>query len=235
MNIILLFPDDLTAPDHACLSGRRRTHVLEVHRADVGDTLRVGLLGGALGMGTVTRLDAEALELDLILDTPPPPPLPLTLVLALPRPKVLNRALIAASSLGVSRLVLLHTARVEKAYWGSPRMSDDNLLLQRVLGLEQARDTRLPELQLERRFRPFVEDRLPALAADSLRLVAHPGDHPPCPRAVPGPVTLVIGPEGGLVPFEVDLLATAGFQPVDLGPRILRVETALAALVGRLY
>jgi len=235
MNIILLFPDDLQSPSHARLTGRRLTHVLEVHRAEEGDTLKVGLLDGNLGTGTVTRLDAEALELDLDLVAAPPPKLPLTLILALPRPKVLNRALIAASSLGIHRIVLLHTARVEKAYWGSPRMSEENLLHQRVLGLEQARDTVLPTLQIERRFRPFVEDRLPALASDSLRVVAHPGDHPPCPRAVEGPVTLVVGPEGGLVPFEIELLQVAGFQPVDLGPRILRVETALAALAGRMF
>ena len=88
---------------------------------------------------------------------------------------------------------------------------------------------------IEKRFKPFVEDRLPALAADTLGLVGHPGDFPACPRAVERPVTLAIGPEGGWIPYEVEKLQTAGLQPVQLGERILRVETAVTALLARLF
>jgi RsmE family RNA methyltransferase len=49
------------------------------------------------------------------------------------------------------------------------------------------------------------------------------------------PVTLAIGPEGGWIEAEVQSLIRAGLKPLDLGPRILRTETALAALVGRLF
>lgn len=234
MNLLLLTPEDLIAPDRARLAGRRLAHVREVHRATVGQSLRVGLLGGPQGTGLVTRLDDEALGLDLTLDTPPPPKLPWTLVLALPRPKVLNRMIASATSLGVARIVLVNAWRVEKAYWKSPRMAQENLLHQRVLGLEQARDTVLPDLRLARLFRPFIEEDLPGLAQGTHRLLAHPGAPKPCPRAVNGPLTLAIGPEGGWIPAEVESLLAAGFEPVDLGPRILRTETALAALAGRL-
>jgi RsmE family RNA methyltransferase len=183
----------------------------------------------------VTRLDGQALELEVTLDRLPPPKLPLTLVLALPRPKVLNRVLAAATSLGAARIYLVNAWKVEKSYWKSPRLAEANLLLQRILGLEQARDTRLPELHLRRLLRPFAEDELPGLLAGTTALLAHPGAAAVCPRAVAGPVTLVIGPEGGFIPAEVDLLGRSGCLPVDLGPRILRVETALAAIVGRLF
>ncbi|MBU2010696.1 MAG: 16S rRNA (uracil(1498)-N(3))-methyltransferase, partial [Gammaproteobacteria bacterium] len=93
----------------------------------------------------------------------------------------------------------------------------------------------LPEVIIEKRFKPFVEDRLPQLAADTLGLVGHPGDFPHCPRAVTQPVTLAIGPEGGWIPYEVDKLAAAGLRPVQLGERILRVETAVSALLARLF
>ena len=89
--------------------------------------------------------------------------------------------------------------------------------------------------QIEKRFKPFVEDRLPQLAAGTLGLTGHPGDYPACPRAVERPVTLAIGPEGGWIPYEVDKLAEAGLQPVQLGERILRVETAVTALLARLF
>lgn len=234
MNLILLLDEDFVAPGRVRLSGRRLQHVLEVHRAGVGDQLTVGRLGGLLGRGQVTAL-GETLEMDVVLDQPPPPKLPLTLVLALPRPKVLNRALAAATSLGVARIYLVNAWKVEKSYWKSPRMAADNLLLQRVLGLEQAKDTVLPELHLRRLLRPFAEDELPALARESLALVAHPGAAEPCPRALEGPATLVIGPEGGFLEEEVAMLARAGCRPVHVGARILRVETAIASLLGRLF
>ncbi|HEX6097633.1 MAG TPA: 16S rRNA (uracil(1498)-N(3))-methyltransferase [Thermoanaerobaculia bacterium] len=234
MNLILLFEDDFVAPDVAQLRGRRLEHVTGVHRAAVGASLGVGVAGGRIGTGVVTRLD-EVLELQVTLDREPPPPLPLTLVLALPRPKVLNRVIASATSLGVKRILLVNAWRVEKSYWKSPRLSEENLLLQSVLGLEQAKDTVLPSITLHRLFRPFVEDELPSIAGDSLALVAHPVAAAPCPRAVTTPVTLAIGPEGGFIAQEVESLQRLGFAPVSLGDRILRVETAVAALIARLF
>lgn len=235
MNLVLLLPEDLVAPDRAVLTGRRLAHVREVHRAGLGDDLTVGLLGGAMGRGRVLRLDEAALELALTLDQAPPPKLPLTLVIAVPRPKVLNRVVAAAASLGAARLVLLNAWKVEKAYWASPRMKPENLRDQLILGLEQAKDTVLPELRLARLFRPFVEDELPGLLAGGMGLLAHPGAGAVAPKALAVPVTLAIGPEGGWIDAEVQSLLKAGMGPLDLGPRILRTETALAVLVGKLF
>lgn len=234
MNLILLFENDFVASDVAQLRGRRLEHVIGVHRAAVGASLAVGVAGGRIGTGVVTRLD-DVLELHVTLDREPPPPLPLTLVLALPRPKVLNRAIASATSLGVKRIFLVNAWRVEKSYWKSPRLSEENLLLQRVLGLEQAKDTVFPAIETRRLFRPFVEDELPSIADGSLSLVAHPVAAVPCPRAVDRPITLAIGPEGGFIAQEIDSLARIGFTPVSLGARILRVETAVAALIARLF
>ncbi len=234
MNLILLFEDDFVAPGVAQLRGRRLEHVTGVHRAAVGASLVVGVLNGRIGTGAVSRLD-DVLELQVTLDREPPPPLPLTLILALPRPKVLNRVIASATSLGVKRIILINAWRVEKSYWKSPRLSEENLLLQRVLGLEQARDTVLPVIETRRLFRPFVEEELPSIARDSLALVAHPVAAGSCPRAVGHPVTLAIGPEGGFITQEVESLQRIGFAPVSLGARILRVETAVAALIARLF
>lgn len=234
MNLVLLFPEDLVAPDRALLTGRRLAHVRMVHRARAGDDLAVGLLGGKMGRGRVLRLDDEALELTLSLDQAPPPKLPLTLVIAVPRPKVLNRVVAASASLGVARIILVNAWKVEKAYWSSPRMAPENLRQQMILGLEQAKDTVVPELRLARLFRPFVEDELPGLMAQGTGLVAHPASREPFPSVLVGPVTLAIGPEGGWIEAEIQSLLRAGMRPLDLGPRILRTETALAALVGRM-
>ena len=233
MNLILLFDDDFVSPARVRLTGRRLRHVLDVHRAAAGDALTVGVAGGRVGRGVVTRLDAEALEMDVTLDREPPAPLPLTLVLALPRPKVLNRVIASVASLGVKQLFLVNAWRVEKSYWKSPRL--DHLRDQLLLGLEQAKDTVLPSIELRRLFRPFVEDELPAIVRGTRALVAHPGASSECPRDVREPVTLAIGPEGGFIAEEIASLERCGFEAVSLGARVLRVETAVAAIIGRLF
>ena len=235
MNLILLFPEDFAAgTGRVRLRGRRLRHVLDVHRAAAGDELRVGLLGGGIGSGRVLLLTPDLLEMEVRLERAPPPPLPLTLVLALPRPKVLRRVLRTASAMGVKRIVLLHARRVEKSYWQSPFLERDAMDGQLMLGMEQARDTVLPEILVRPLFKPFVEDELPRLIRDTLPLVAHPEARAECPRAVGRPVTLAIGPEGGFIPYEVGKFVDCGFTPVSLGERILSTETAVPALLGRL-
>ncbi|MFV3329452.1 16S rRNA (uracil(1498)-N(3))-methyltransferase [Pseudomonas sp. NY15437] len=235
MNLLLLDDADFVAADRVILRDRRFTHLQDVHRAESGDRLRVGRLGGLMGEGHLLRLEANEAELQVSFDQAPPAKLPLTLLLALPRPKMLRRVLQTVAAMGVPRLVLLNSYRVEKSFWQTPFLDPEAIREQLILGLEQARDTVLPEVIIEKRFKPFVEDRLPALAAGSLGLIGHPGPWPECPRALSEPVTLAIGPEGGWIPYEVDKLREAGLNPVQLGERILRVETAVTALLARLY
>ena len=235
MNLLLLEEADFIAPDRVVLRDRRLTHMQEVHRCEVGDSMRVGRIGGLMGAAQVLRLEPGEAELQVSLDQPPPAKLPLTLVLALPRPKMLRRVFQTVATMGVPKVVLVNSYRVEKSFWQTPFLEPEAIREQLILGLEQARDSVLPEIVIEKRFKPFVEDRLPAIVEGTLGLVGHPGNHPPCPRGLTEPVTLAIGPEGGWISYEIDLLGKAGLQPVQLGERILRVETAVTALLARLF
>jgi RsmE family RNA methyltransferase len=235
VNLLLLEDADFIAADRVVLRDRRLKHMQEVHRVEVGDSLRVGQIGGLLGSAELLRLEPREAELRISLDSPPPAKLPLTLLLALPRPKMLRRVFQTVATMGVPRVILVNSYRVEKSFWQTPFLQPEAIREQLILGLEQARDSVLPQIIIEKRFKPFVEDRLPQLAEGTLGLVGHPGDFPACPRAVEQPVTLAIGPEGGWIPYEVDLLRQSGLQPVQLGERILRVETAVTALLARLF
>ena len=235
MNLILLQSSDFVAPDRVILQGRRHQHIQQVHRANSGDLLRVGLEGGDIGQGVVTAIDADKVELQVELQRPAPSALPLTLILALPRPKMLKRVIQHVTALGVKRLYLVNAYRVEKSYWQTPWLAAEKLREQCLLGLEQAVDTQMPQVELRKRFKPFVEDELPEIAAGTQKLVAHPVTQRPCPVDTPQATTLAVGPEGGFIPYEVEKLQEVGFSAVHLGPRILRVETVLPVLLGRLY
>jgi RsmE family RNA methyltransferase len=234
VNLLLLFPEDFEDDARAVVRGRRARHARKILRARPGDELCVGLVDDRIGRARVVALDARELVLDVRLEHPPPPPLAATLVLALPRPPVLGRVLSAAASFGVKRIVLLHTRRVEKTYWQASALAPEAMRERLVLGLEQARDTVLPELWLRQRLRPFVEDELPDLLGGARGVFAHPGQRARGDVAIATPAVVAVGPEGGFLDHEVDLLSRAGMEPVSLGPRVLRVETAVAALLGRL-
>ncbi|MDX1756841.1 MAG: 16S rRNA (uracil(1498)-N(3))-methyltransferase [Marinobacter sp.] len=235
MNLALLHDDDFIAPDRVRLSGRRFEHLAGILKAEPGDSIPVGRVNGNIGTGRLERLAEQEAELRVVLDTPPPAPLPLSLVLAMPRPKMFRRVIQTVAALGVKDIWVINAYKVEKSFWQTPWLAEAALRENLTLGLEQARDTRMPNVRLRKRFKPFVEDELPGLLQARPGVVAHPGTDTPCPTHINRPATLCIGPEGGFIPYEVDKLMDAGCQGVHLGSRILRVETAVPVLIGRLY
>lgn len=237
MNLLLLEPAEVHGDDGVRIGGRRLDHVREVLAPSPGDVLRVGVVGGRLGTARIAAISTRELVLDPpVLTDEPPPRAGIDLLLAVPRPKVLARLLPAIAALGIDRLVLLNAARVEKSYFTADVLEPASIGERLRLGLEQARDTIAPEVLVQPRFRPFVEDECDALLTGTEnRLVAHPPASEPCPsRGAARRIALAVGPEGGWVPFEIELLTARGFRPVSLGPRVLRVETVVPLLVGRL-
>jgi RsmE family RNA methyltransferase len=232
MNLLLLSPDELSADGTARLTGDRLCHLREVLGVRPGSTVRAGVVGGNVGTAEILALTETEAVLRPALDQPPPSRPGVDLVLALPRPKALRRVLAAAASLGVDRLVLLAAARVEKSYLASPVLRPDRIRKHLLDGLEQAQDTLLPEVHLEQRFRPFVEDRMDALLGPGERWLLHPGDEGPRTPSDDGRLALAIGPEGGWVPFERDLLQSRGFHPLGFGARTLRTETVVPYALG---
>lgn len=235
MNLLLLEREDLLAEDFAVVDAARYPVRGELWPPQPGRRLRVGLSGGLLGEAIVERVAQGGVYLRFACHAAAPPPLPLILVLALPRPKMLRRVLRSIAELGIKRLCLVNAARVEKSYWQSPLLQGAALRQYLVAGLEQACDTVLPEVSLHPWLRPFVEDELAALSKGCERLLAHPAAPEPGRAAHGRKVALAVGPEGGLTDFEVALFGNAGFSAFTLGPRILRVETALPALAATLF
>ena len=247
MNLLLLFTQDFTTPNRVQLTDHRLQHLLSVKKTAINDVLEVGLLNDRRGQARVLSIDKDQVELEVQLDKEPLVSgaywqTQVHLILALPRPKMLKRILQTISAMGVKQLSLIHSAKVEKSYWQSPWLEKEKMQQHLVLGLEQAKDTYLPEVKCYQRFKPFVEDVMPGLVSGSRAIVAHPGRGDLCFRSAPGEnfnqskqtISLAIGPEGGFTDYEIERFEQAGFETCHLGERILRVENAIPVLLGRL-
>jgi RsmE family RNA methyltransferase len=234
MNLVLLKSTDFNDDATIEVSGSQLKHLVDIKKLRVGMELTVGVLNGDIGIAKVLDVKPNAALLSVVSWMAPPKPLDVTVVLGLPRPQTLKKVIGSMVAMGVKRIFLIQTNRVEKSYWDSSLLHQENFDRHVHLGLEQGVDTVWPEFFFRKRFRPFVEDELPQLAAETCPLVAHPYNAVPAPASVDQPITLLVGPEGGFNDFEMALVQEVGFQSVSLGQRVMRVEHALPALLGRL-
>lgn len=234
MNIVLLDPRQ-TESEIWTISSKRQLEHLHTHvGVKVGDTLKVGIREGKRYLTEIIDISENSIQVKPLKEESFPEKLPVTLIVALPRPKVLRRLIMDAVTLGVDKLVLIHSYRVDKSYWQTPFLQQLDHFV--TLGLEQAGDTIAPKIELYKRFKPFVEDVLPTMISEqNPAYVTHPYTDLKMPYAVDQPCTVIIGPEGGFIPYEIDLLIKNGCQAVSLGNRILRTETAIPYVLGRLF
>jgi 16S rRNA (uracil1498-N3)-methyltransferase len=235
MNLIILSKTDfIEDTNRVNIQDHRLEHIIKVNKPSVGDELRVGLINGNIGSGRITSIEENGIEMDVVLDRESPAPLQLTLVFAMVRPRVFKRVLTQVTAMGIKRIIVINSYRVEKSFWKSPVLEEESLYKYLIRGLEQGQDTIVPEVLIRPLFKPFVEDELPDIIKETLPFVAHPYTSEPCPYNIGKPVTLAVGPEGGFIQYEVDKLIECGFRAVHLGERTLHVESAISSLISRL-
>ena len=114
MNTLILENEDFLNGNTVKLYGRRAKHILEIKKLTIGSTINAGLINGNLGTATVKSIGSMLVILEVSLKDKPPAPLSLSLVIALPRPKVLKKILQTAASLGIKKIYLINSWKVEK-------------------------------------------------------------------------------------------------------------------------
>jgi len=239
VNLIVLERDEVSDSGDVRLSGARAVHLLNVLRVAPGHQVRVGVLDGPCGVGTVHSIDAGTIGLRCALEASLPPRPLVDLLLAVPRPKVMRRLWAQFAALGVGQIILTNAERVERNYFDTHILTSECYQPLLIEGLQQARDTRLPAVSIHRQFKVLVEDELDGLFERGLRVVADPAATRPVGEIVRGSsqerVLLAVGPEGGWNAFERGLLDARRFQPVGMGPRTLRTDTACIALLALVH
>jgi RsmE family RNA methyltransferase len=235
MNIIILKQEELTEDGRIFLSDRRAKHIVSVLRGKPGQSVRIGILNGSIGTGIIEEITTTDVHLSCSFNgSPRPSSAGIDLILAMPRPLVMKRLLAPLASLGICRIFLTNAAKVERCYYGTHWLRAENYEPLLIEGLEQTGDTRLPEVTIIRRLKPFVEDRMDEFFPSGIRILAHPS-HEDDAHEIPvcaAPVVLALGPDGGWTPYETDMFDRNGFVRMSLGARTLRTDVACIALIS---
>ncbi|MGE4488294.1 MAG: 16S rRNA (uracil(1498)-N(3))-methyltransferase [Kiritimatiellales bacterium] len=234
MNLILINPGELSENSSVCLQDGRAEHIRKVLRSAPGNCLRIGLLNGPRGTGTIMQMSGREVRLSCQFEAETPPRPKIDLLLALPRPKVMKRLWAQLAALGVGRIVLTNADKVERCYFDSHVLEPDFYNARLMEGLQQACDTLLPEVRIVKELKPFLEDELDTVFPDiGKKLIADPSGAVDFFQSLETRLLLAVGPEGGWTSYELDLFASQGFGRVGMGPRILRTDTACVALLSR--
>ena len=232
MNLVILEPGESGDGSDTRLSGARADHLIDVLHVEPGAQVRVGILNGPRGAGTVRSIEDRTVTLRCTFDPALPPRPKVDVLLALPRPKVMRRLWAQLAAMGVGQIILTNAEKVERNYFDTHILSPESYRPLLIEGLQQARDTWLPAVSLHRQFKVLVEDHLDALFPIGRRLVADPSGKDSPRGTSKERLLLAIGPEGGWNDFELGLLEAHGFRRVGMGPRTLRTDTACIALLA---
>ena len=236
----------------AALHGDQAQHLSRVLRAQPGMEFDV-VAGGHAWLARIASIDRDSVHFTLLHELETASALPVTLLLSVFKFDRMEWAIEKAVELGCGRIVPVLAERTEKHLAQAAAKRAERW---RRLALEAAKQSRrsdLPEIGEPTRLaavlatdRPLASreksgaEGIPASSSTLRILLSETEEDQPLLRilqqnaseAERGGITLAVGPEGGWSAAEIALFTRAGWRSASLGPRILRVETAVIAALA---
>lgn len=227
----LYLPDPVGERSEMELSGRSYRYLSRVLRLRAGDSFDAVDAAGARCVASILSVGRDSVRVKVMpvpMEEGEPAGLRLSLYQCLPKGRKMDIIIRQATEAGVCAIRPVRSARCV------PEPAEGRVERWRRISIEALQQCGrreppaiLPEVDLR--------DLPPEEGAASVFFHEDPAGAEPLHRLLEGPVERVrvlIGPEGGLDPQEVRLLAAAGWRRAWLGPSVLRVETAAAVAVG---
>lgn len=240
MNLVLF--DQRQEVYHLPRVDDRARHITRILRAEVGDTIRVGVVSGVRGSATLVETNAAGLTLQATWEQERSESLPVSVIIGHPRPPVLQRLLRDLTALRVGEIHVFVGALSEASYLGSSLWDRTDQVIRD--GLSQGMHTAPPALYRWRSLSAAlqgVQERAQISGSATHRIygaVNPPAETLPqfLPRLhggeSPSRAVVAIGPERGFTAEEQRLLVDHHFSAVHLGRATLRTETATIILAG---
>jgi RsmE family RNA methyltransferase len=209
----------------------RAQHILKVLKVPVGESFDVGQINGPKGKATLEGINDKSLELVFKWGRGTPRLYPIDLWVSYCRPQTCRRILQECTSLGVKSITFFDTEKCEPTYRDSRLWSSGEAQRLLIRGAEQAFCTRIPELNLGTSLSEAIDqcqENQTLVALDNYEATE---DLSTC-KILSRQATLAVGGERGWSATERHSLRDAGFIVADLGPRVLRTETACISAVS---
>ncbi|MFO0876778.1 MAG: RsmE family RNA methyltransferase [Gemmataceae bacterium] len=217
------------APGIVTLQGPEAHHLSVVCRIRPGDAVCLFNGDGREYPARVLEVGKRAVTLEVLSMAEPQRELPFSLQVAIPLPRGDRAQFLVEklTELGVQVLYVLTTTR-SVVHPRETRL--DKLERQVIEASKQCGRNTLMRIEGPIDLADLV------LRADlpQMRLIAHPGTTQTHPFPSGVSAVALVGPEGGFTEDEVSLTLAHGWQPIPLGARILRMETAAMVLAARL-
>lgn len=232
MRIPRVYTDQpLTLNEPIALNEAAAHYLGKVLRLPAGRPVTVFNGAGGEFQGHLSRVHKKQVEvvLDSFDDSDRQSPLAVELAVGLSRGERWDFVLQKATELGAHRIVPLLSERTEVKLSGERLEKKQRHWRQTLISAcEQCQRNRLPELAPLSPLAAYLDG-----CTSEQRWVLHHRDSQGLPTGgAPQSVSLLIGPEGGLSDAEIDAARRAGFEPLTLGPRVLRTETAPVAALS---
>lgn len=254
MNICLFTTEEIKNP--LPKNDERAKHIVKVLHKKAGDSFDAGVIGGAAGVATITKISDEG---EIFFDFEPKSAgkklYPLTLIIGFPRPIQLRRLLRDVAGLGVQKVILCGTDLTEKSYLDSNVVSDGSAYQMLLDGTAQAASTHVPVLEVAKSLDEAVKLKSEGVGVRSEGLGVRSLGGEACSQRemiewensskialdnrrassslheflaheAAHSVVAAIGSERGWTERERNLLEKAGFTLCSMGTRVLRTETA---------
>jgi 16S rRNA (uracil1498-N3)-methyltransferase len=207
--------------------GESEAHHARVRRMEVGERVRLVNGAGTAAMGTLTRVARQGVTVDIESVSHVPPPTPVHLLGPIADR---DRMLFLAEKATELGLTSWRAVRWDRSRGVSPRGEGPGfqakLRARMIASLTQSGGAWLPAIL------PDADAlQVPELAEHGVRCLLDVTGEPMLAVPLVAPLTIAMGPEGGLTDAERERLALAGWMPLSLGVTTLRFETAgIAAL-----
>jgi 16S rRNA (uracil1498-N3)-methyltransferase len=225
------FSSEPITAERVTLGGAEAHHLLHVMRAAVGESVTLFDDSGAEFTAVIEESARSEVEVRIVArhEINRELPIQLSVGAALPKGERQKWLVEKLTELGVATLVPLVTRRGVAQPTGSALERLGRTVIEAAKQCGRNRLMRIAEPQAWTDWISLGDGNRDSLER---RLVAHPGGIPLRQVGLSAPLAtrLAIGPEGGLANEEITAATAERWQLVDLGPRILRVETAAVAL-----
>lgn len=206
-------------------------HVGRALRLKAGDAIIVFDGRGGEYDATIQRIDKERIDVKVGAwrDVEAESPLALGLVQGLPEADKMDWIIQKSVELGAAWIQPIVCDRsVVRLSGERAARRESHWRRVAIAACEQSGRNRIPEVRPTLGFQSWI-----AVPATQPRWMLVPGAQAIATKAKPeAALELLIGPEGGLSEREQELALSQGAEPVALGPRVLRAETAPVAALA---